>query len=95
MNLCDSPGLMNLKEPQGIKRNRTGYGSRRARGPLGWDLVESEFSVGPYVDQATIGFHVIHFYRWNDSLMSPNFVWFTFYHWIFVRFTFSLSLGFM
>ena len=61
MNLCDSPGLMNLKEPQGIKRNRTGYGSRRARGPLGWDLVESEFSVGPYVDRATIGFHVIHF----------------------------------
>ena len=30
-----------------------------------WDLVESEFSVGPYVDQANrihSGFHVIHFY---------------------------------
>ena len=26
-----------------------------------WDLVESEFPVGPYVDQATIGFRVIHF----------------------------------
>ena len=23
--------------------------------------MESEFSVGPYVDRATIGFHVIHF----------------------------------
>ena len=52
------PRLIESKESNGIERDKA---PRRARGPLGWDLVESEFSVGPYVDQATIGFRVIHF----------------------------------
>ena len=56
MNLCDSPGLMNLK------------GTRLAAARAvrsAWDLVESEFPVGQCLDQANrihSGFHVIHLY---------------------------------
>ena len=56
MDLCDSPGLMNLK------------GTRLAAARAvrsAWDLVESEFPVGQCLDQANrihSGFHVIHFY---------------------------------
>ena len=56
MDLCDSPGLMNLK------------GARLAAARAvcsAWGLVESEFPVGQCLDQANrihSGFHVIHFY---------------------------------
>ena len=73
MNLCDSPGLMNLKESQGNKEDTA---RRRARGPL--SLGPGGIGVfrgtirGPSQPNSLGLLCDSLLYRWvqNDSLMS-------------------------